>query len=282
MKKIFLLLFLLPTLVFSFQYKLSIGAIFRDEADYLEEWINYHKRVGVEHFWLYNNNSVDNYLEVLAPYINQGIVTLIDWPSTIDTKDEFYHFCYQVQIGAYNDSLARARHVSKWLALIDTDEFIVPSFEKDVITVLETHYKHISGLCVNWQLFGTSGVKKVEKGQSMLKQMIWKMRWDCKNNYAYKSIVQPLHVSKCVCPHRCEYLPNHWQIKPNYERVHVEGTGVHIEHIRLHHYWARDEWFFHNIKLPRQTIWKRDPNALIKNLDLMYDEKDYTIHRFLD
>ena len=37
------------------KYKLSICAIFKNEANYLKEWIEYHRMVGVEHFYLYNS-----------------------------------------------------------------------------------------------------------------------------------------------------------------------------------------------------------------------------------
>ena len=59
---------------------LSICAIYRDEAPYLREWIEFHRLVGVERFFLYNNGSEDDHLEVLAPYVEDGIVVLHDWP----------------------------------------------------------------------------------------------------------------------------------------------------------------------------------------------------------
>ena len=62
------------------KYRLSLCLIFKNEAPFLKEWIDYHTIVGVDHFYLYNNNSDDNYKEVLEPYIRQGIVTLIEWP----------------------------------------------------------------------------------------------------------------------------------------------------------------------------------------------------------
>lgn len=52
---------------------LSICAIFRNEADYLKEWIEFHRLVGVEHFFLYNNFSEDAYLSILGDYIGQGL-----------------------------------------------------------------------------------------------------------------------------------------------------------------------------------------------------------------
>ncbi len=62
------------------KYYLSICAIFKNEAAYLGEWIEFHRLAGVEHFYLYNNLSDDNYFSVLKYYIDKGTVTLRDWP----------------------------------------------------------------------------------------------------------------------------------------------------------------------------------------------------------
>ena len=57
-------------------YELGIVTMFRNEANYLKEWIEYHRLVGVDHFYLYNLGSTDRYLNVLRPYIKEKIVTL--------------------------------------------------------------------------------------------------------------------------------------------------------------------------------------------------------------
>ena len=44
---------------------LSICAIYRDEAFYLREWLEFHRLVGVERFFLYHNLSIDDHLSVL-------------------------------------------------------------------------------------------------------------------------------------------------------------------------------------------------------------------------
>ncbi len=59
---------------------LAVAAIFRNEAPYLAEWIEFHRLVGVEKFYLFNNLSADEYLTVLQPYIDDDIVELIEWP----------------------------------------------------------------------------------------------------------------------------------------------------------------------------------------------------------
>ncbi|MFM6204524.1 glycosyltransferase family 92 protein, partial [Planktothrix sp.] len=52
--------------------KLSVCAIIKDEASYLIEWLEFHKLVGVERFYLYNNNSTDHTTDLLQSYIRSG------------------------------------------------------------------------------------------------------------------------------------------------------------------------------------------------------------------
>ena len=64
----------------AYEHELSICAIFQNEAPYLKEWLDYHLHVVVEHFWLYNNESQDDFRPILQPYIDAGIVDLIESP----------------------------------------------------------------------------------------------------------------------------------------------------------------------------------------------------------
>ena len=74
------------------KYKFSICSIFKNEALFLKEFIEYHLLIGFEHFYFYNNNSEDNYLDVLKPYMDAGIVTLIEWPVVPGQQKSFEHF----------------------------------------------------------------------------------------------------------------------------------------------------------------------------------------------
>jgi hypothetical protein len=47
---------------------LSASTIYRDAASYLAEWIEFHRLMGVERFFLYDNGSTDGHRDVLAPY----------------------------------------------------------------------------------------------------------------------------------------------------------------------------------------------------------------------
>lgn len=128
------------------EYKVSVCSIFKDEGTYLKEWIEYHIIVGVEHFYLYNNKSSDNYLKILNPYINKGLVTLIDWPKP------------QSQMEAFSDCAERFSSQTKWIAYIDLDEFIVPNEANNIYDVVKRFEKNRPCVIAYWRYFGSSGI----------------------------------------------------------------------------------------------------------------------------
>jgi Glycosyltransferase family 92 len=58
----------------------SICAIFRNEAPYLREWIEFHKLIGAQRFFLYDNGSIDASGAVLAPCASRGEAMIMEWP----------------------------------------------------------------------------------------------------------------------------------------------------------------------------------------------------------
>lgn len=127
------------------KYKVSICAIFKNEAPYLKEWIEFNHLVGIEHFYLYNNNSEDDYQSVLAPYIENGLVTLIQWPHNQKQME-----CYMTCIEEYSSE-------TKWLGFIDIDEFIVPKATDSIYEFLKPFEKKAGAINIYWKIFGTSG-----------------------------------------------------------------------------------------------------------------------------
>lgn len=52
-------------MVMQAKYTTSICAIVRNEARYILEWIAYHKAVGIDHFYIYDNQSTDETTDIL-------------------------------------------------------------------------------------------------------------------------------------------------------------------------------------------------------------------------
>jgi len=70
----------------------AVGAIFRDETQYLAEWLEFHLCQGVEHFFLYNHHSSsDDHEAVLAPYVAAGLVTLDDAVCDVHCQVQLLH-----------------------------------------------------------------------------------------------------------------------------------------------------------------------------------------------
>lgn len=187
--------------------KLSICAIFKNEASYLKEWIEYHKLVGVEHFSLYNNRSEDAYLQLLQPYIQKGEVTLIDWPDRHTDKWQMnkHAWVYSTQVPAYEHAFKHAK--SKWVAAIDIDEFIVPVKAHSITEVLEKHEKYSHGIEIKWRIYGSSDLDEIPPNKLMIEVLNKRSHPEYPLNGHYKTIVKPdLYREYLWPPHRILYV----------------------------------------------------------------------------
>ena len=129
------------------QVYLSIVCIAKNEGPYLKEWIEYHKLIGVERFYFYDNGSTDNTKAILDPYIKNGKVIY----KYIEGKG--------LQDKVYADAAFRYSSQTRWMAVIDLDEFIVPK-EKDDLREFLGEYENYPGLSINWVCFDSSGHDK--------------------------------------------------------------------------------------------------------------------------
>jgi hypothetical protein len=120
-------------------YNFSICALFKNESACLKEWIEYHRLIGVDHFYLYNNFSADNYKAVLRPYIKQNLVTLIEWPNLIPENSDCL-WSLSTQLTAYENALKwSAKAKTKWLVFLDVNEFLVSPRGEKISDILYQH-----------------------------------------------------------------------------------------------------------------------------------------------
>lgn len=260
-----------------YKYNLALCGIFQDEAPYLAEWIEFHRLVGVEHFYLFNNYSTDNYKEVLAPYIKRGIVELHDWPYPNGTIREWR----STQIASYNRGIKLAKHKAKWLIFIDTDEFLFPTTGSSILNELKSFEKY-GGVSVNWLMFGSSGINKIPSSMLQTEALTWRAEDLYGFNYNTKSIVRPERVKECRNAHCFYYLKPYTSV--NMAREHFDNKvspSVAIDSLRINHYWTRDEDYFYNQKVPRHERWGENFGSSYKILMNLHVVEDLTIQRFI-
>ncbi len=216
----------------------------------MKEWIEYHKLLGVEHFRLYNNDSTDNYKQVLAPYIESGDVTLVDWPTDLGSPGVKAGWVWFTQLPALTDAISYFKGVSKWLAIIDLDEFILPLHQNDLPSFLE-EYESEAGVLINWQNFGTSGIQDIPTGKLMIEVLTKRAKEKSSYNYPVKSIVRPERVDitgKCWCPHTWAYVSGYGWILPNHKKWRF--GEIDLSKARINHYVHRSERYFYEVKIP--------------------------------
>lgn len=259
--------------LYSYEYDLSICAIFQNEAPYLREWIDYHKMIGVEHFYLYNNESNDDFFNALSSYYSKGEVTLKDWP-TPQNNDW--------QISAYNDCLKNCK--TKWIAFIDIDEFIVPMRGKDLKKILCKYYADKKAIYINWRQFGTSNLK-LKKDYPILPYLTKcapKTHVHCTHG---KSIVKPKFVKKVRDPHWCimkngnDYYNGNGEL---FKGILYTKPEPHCDKlIRINHYTYRDESYMHGEKTKRMQKWNRSLEEMYRLNKEYNQEEDFEIYRIL-
>lgn len=175
--------------------------IFRDEAQNLAEWLEYHLMLGVEHFFLYSHMSQDNYKKVLRPYIKAKQVTLIEWnfPRRKIAPRGGGPF---PQTSAYNHALESLRGVAKWIVVIDSDEFVVQMTELTLTEFLAQH-EDTAGVALNWAMFGTSGHKTKPAGLS-IENFTFRALIGAPANNHVKTIINPMRIRNSRDPHQWE------------------------------------------------------------------------------
>ena len=174
------------------QYYLAVCAIAKNEGPYFQEWIEWHRKQGVEKFYIYDNESTDCTKEVLKPYIESGLVEYNYWPGQ------------KQQLATYDDCFERHRLETRWLAIIDLDEFIVPIKDKSIPDFLKQLEKY-SVVEINWLCYGSGGAKS--KGQGDVMKRFRKHSFpEHRLNTHVKSIVDPRRVCTMVGCHEAARL----------------------------------------------------------------------------
>ena len=169
------------------KYFMAICAIAKNEGPYFKEWIDWHIRIGVEKFYIYDNESTDETKEVLEPYIKKGIVNYKYWPG------------HRRQLAAYDDCLENHRFSSRWIGFIDLDEFIVPVKDLTISKFLK-RFNTFAAIEINWLIYGSGGQTKKVPGTVMERFRCHSLPNHILNRHV-KSIVNPLMVYNMIGCH---------------------------------------------------------------------------------
>jgi hypothetical protein len=250
--------------------------MYRDHADYLREWIEFHRLVGVERFFLYDNESSDDHLDVLRPYIADGIVVLHDWPTPASVERGVPWGL----IPAFDACLADHRHDARWIAFIDIDEFLFAPGGTPLPAVLSGYERH-PGVYVSRLEFGTSGHRHRPAGL-VAESYLRRRRYSPGDREWTMSIVDPERAVKCINAHIFLYEDG-FAVDMDGEpvvRPPFGPTPVQMSPLRINHYVTKSEEEY-KAKLEQWEAAGRSLNPGAGWLDALADEFDDTITSYV-
>lgn len=208
------------------QYYLAVCAIAKNEGPYFKEWIEWHRQMGVEKFYIYDNESTDGTREILAPYIESGLVDYTDFPG------------YRRQLAAYDDCFDKHRLETRWIAFIDLDEFIVPIKDKSIADFLH-RFENFPAVEINWLIYGSGGAKTKTPG-TMMERFKCHSRPEHPLNRHVKSIVNPRRVFSMIGCHEVARLSGYAaDSHGNPIKKHFREREPQQDVIRINHYAVR-------------------------------------------
>ncbi len=281
------------------RYELAICAVFKNEVAYLQEWIEYHKLIGVAHFYLYNNQSDDEYLAVLKKYILDGEVTVIDVLNETTQAD------------VYKECILQHHQDIKWLAIIDIDEFICLKYDLSGELIYNKsknannaksgpffnqwlrQFEYFPALKFFWKQFGSSDLIERDLKRLVIEDFIFCEKDNIKFNHC-KSILNmnyfdKFNFSDCHQPLvRLQLGPFHIKLMPFNVSGIFDYLAKRFRPVQINHYSTKSYNEFNKRKLPKLSLINipqiLSEEELIENINwinINCTERDYYIMRFL-
>ena len=225
-----------------FLHELSIVAVIKNEAHYLEEWLNYHLAAGVDHFYIYDNDSTDDTAEILEPYIEAELV------------DYFPASGKFMKIPIYNDAVRQFKFATKYMAFIDCNEFIFPKNGQSIVELVDEVFsqdERLAGLVVNWQVFGSSNLETANFEKGVLERFTrraprnwFELPTDKTSGFGnvyVKTIANPRFIRSIVNPHFAFFFDGKFAINSAGGHVPYWGCEPVTDKIVINNYFTKSK-----------------------------------------
>jgi Glycosyl transferase family 2 len=217
--------------------RIAIAAIFRNEHPYVLEWIAHHRALGVERFYIADNISDDGTSELLQALHDLGVIRRIPFTSTPGQAP---------QLPAYAELLGTHARDEDWIAVIDADEFIMPtggarSLAEALAPLMAQ--ADVGAVVLNWAIFGSAWLLNHSAGL-VCERFTRRAHPSFGANHHYKTVLRRAAFASVYSN------PHHFVLQPGWRCVHTDGSDVvlHPRHgtglservvwdgLRLNHY----------------------------------------------
>lgn len=230
------------------QLSTAIVAIFKDEAPYILEWIAFHISIGIDFFYIADNESSDGTTALLEALEKMKLIKHIRFRTPKDSPP---------QLPAYEKIMSEHREKHDWFAFIDADEFIMPqsdlSFDDWLVKISAN--SDIGAVGLNWAVYGSSGELNYRDGL-VLDRFQSRGEKTITLNKHFKSLVRSKAFASTAGN------PHSFKLKEGYHFAHTDSRpiknlvpdvdglskGVCWDFFRLNHYVVKSYEEFTNKK----------------------------------
>ncbi len=154
---------------------LTLGSCLKNEEPYMKDFVKYHRHVGVERFVFYDRE----YGKLKEMFKDDPDVEIFHFPES----PENVHAMAWASLINYN------KGKTKWLALIDADQVLVPVKTTDIKNILK-NYEQFASLQCNWHTFGSSG-QLTNTGKPLYERLLMRAAPEAGINNHTQFICQP-------------------------------------------------------------------------------------------
>lgn len=144
--------------------KTCICTVIKNEHQYLDEWIQYHLHLGIDHIFIYEDIDSDTHKDITDKYSNvslSSVLNILDNDSKLEAIDLKETKKYNIQHLYYKNILKfiheQYASIYDWIFIIDADEFITTENNKDLHAVLSM-YNNYDALVIKWKCYGADGI----------------------------------------------------------------------------------------------------------------------------
>ncbi|MCD7453139.1 hypothetical protein HAX54_019882 [Datura stramonium] len=226
------------------QHQMCVCTMLRNQASFLQEWIMYHSKIGVQRWFIYDNNSLDDIEDVVK-------VLSMDW--NINVTRHVWPWIKTQEAGFAHCAL-RARDVCEWVGFMDVDEFFHLPTGLSLLDILRNQTQSpnskVAELRVSCHNFGPSGLKHVPtQGVTM--------GYNCRMiaPERHKSIVKPEALNSTLIN-----VVHHFHLKSEFRYANMDRNVMVINHYKYQVWDVFKEKFYRRVAT-YVSDWQQDRNV---------------------
>ena len=231
------------------EYFFSVLTLVQNEENVLLEFVTHYLEEGAEHIFIVDDNSRPGSIEAPLANISRALFSVIPASCRHHTKErQVRHHKYEWQVCEYNSMLPVLRSKTKWVAVVDADEFIASRAfpERTIASILHEELAVCDDVVVPWILYSWDG--RLHNPPPGELRTTLTTRWpfnvkikesvnfrkfrDRNKRIEYKSIFKPSKAKKFFSPHQIRLVE--W------------GSRLCMTNARVHNSKAPRTWYYHS------------------------------------